>query len=220
MTKITTTHQLSPTQQLVDLNGDMTTFELEFNAICTSNNGSRAPFHGAVVTQATINSGEPFNYKHCPDGAFGAKIVADQGIYQNYFLALKADQPGTCVVNVNRTAIPARLMPQQPPPVSSSHKKNQSLIDWKLIVICAIIIGCGLIGYYHLKKKNTTTATFTTSTGIEPLPSNTLFSQGGPCNSSTNVRSTTMSPPQPPSAPIANLRGSSLLERLNNLPIS
>ena len=217
MTKITTTHQLGPTQQLVDLNGDMTTFELEFNAICTSSGGGRAPFHGAVVTQAIINSGEPFNYKHCPDGAFGAKIVADQGIYQNYFLALKADQPCTCVVNVNRTVIPARPMPQ-PAPVSASQKKGgQSPIDWKLIVLCAVIIGCGLIGYYHLKNKNTT-ATFTSSTGVEPLPSNTLFSQG-PCT--TNVRGPSMSPPQPSvAAPIANLRGSSLLERLNNLPIS
>lgn len=180
----TTTHTLGPTQQLVDLNEDLTNFDMKFTA--KSPNG--APFDGAVVSQAVINSGASFDYKHCPDGTFGANIVADKGVYQNFFLALKADHPCQCVVTVDKKEIPAKFrqapISSSPPPIQQRKVANEN-VNWKLILFFAIIIGgCGMAYYYYYNKKKVT---------VESIPDVPKLVSNEPL---------------------------SLLDRLNNLPIS
>ncbi len=189
MTK--TTHTLGPTQQLVDLNEDLTNFDLKFTA--TSPNG--APFYAVVVDQATINVGSPFDYKHCTSGSISANIVADKGVYQNFFLALKSDKPCTCEVSIEKRAIPARPQPAPTSQLSQRprHAKEGS-VDWKMILIIIALIGAGAAAYYYVNQKKN-------SPVCPEVPSTPIISS-------------------PPAQFAPEISGLSLIDRLNNLPIS
>lgn len=198
MTK--TTHTLGPTQQLVDLNEDLTNFDLTFSA--KTPNG--APFYAVVVDQATVNVGAPFQYKHCPQGSIEANIVADKGVYQNFFLALKADKQCECDVTIHKRAKPARPKPAPVPAAVHQHQSHNSVkpdaVDWKMVLMVIAIIGAGAGVYYYMnKKKGSTIDIPVTAPVAAPTPA-------------------LLSPPTMDFAP--EISGPSLLDRLNNLPIS
>lgn len=149
-----TKYQLGPTEQLIDLNDDLTNYELKF----TVKTVNGAPFHGAVVNQAQISAGE-FDYKNCPMGEFGATLVADKDVYQNYFLALKSDKPCECTVEIDKKEIPPAPKPPAPKSLPSSmlkdsSKSNETSIDWKLIALFVVILGGGVAAYYFVGNKS------------------------------------------------------------------
>lgn len=83
----TKTYSLSNVKQLVDLNEDSTNFEVTFHV--ASKDGS--PFKAIVVDQTMLDGDDPLQYKIADDGTLSGTIVADKGVYQNYFLCMKTD---------------------------------------------------------------------------------------------------------------------------------
>jgi hypothetical protein len=149
---VTKTLALTNRQQLFDLNGETTNFDLTFTA--TSQDGS--PFHVLVVDQTTLDNTPDLEYK-LANGTISGNIVSDKNVYQNYFLCMKADKPCSVNVEINKKEIAPK--PKTPPPPMRSMtpsaippvKPNNT--NWKMIIIAIVIIGGGALLYYMYNKK-------------------------------------------------------------------
>ena len=89
------TYAINTQRKLVDLNGDLTNFDLTFTATSKDN----APYEIIVVDQATLASvpAKDFEDKNAA-GSSSGNIVADKNKYRSYHLCLRADQP--CSVDI------------------------------------------------------------------------------------------------------------------------
>lgn len=101
--KSTQKYILSGIRQLIDLNKDITNFDLNFSV--TSTDGS--DFEALVVDQNILDTNPNPEYKKAP-GTISGNIISDKGIYQNYFLLLKCDPSKSveCEVTVDLKEIP------------------------------------------------------------------------------------------------------------------
>ena len=151
-------------QQLVDLNGETTNFDLTFTAVSRN----REPFDVLVVDQTTLDNNPNLEFKRA-NGTISGNIISDKNIYQNYFLCLKADKP--CEVDVmieKKEVAPVKSPPipaQAPmssmssmssmsaPPLTPPKKPNGT--NWKVIIIFVLILGgAALLFYMYMKKKD------------------------------------------------------------------
>lgn len=176
--KITEKYVLSGIKQLVDLNGDMTNFDLTFTVTSKDNRD----FQAVVVDQNTLDTNPNPDYKIAP-GIISGNIVADQGIYQNYFLVLKCEQNENVEVTVdiekneiprnplydatekfddknidgkNMKAFGVEAPLQQPPVANEMQQIKKSIFSLRnILIVLAILVICALLYYYFFKyKKN------------------------------------------------------------------
>lgn len=150
------TYSLSNMKQLIDLNGDVTNFDLTFTA--TSQDGS--PFYALVVDQTTLDSNPSLEYKKA-EGTISGNIISDKGVYQNYFLILKSDNPCKCNVSIQLKEIPQSSSSQPQLETrekfkssASSKKTSKSSSNWFLILVIVVVCCAVLWWFYGKKKKN------------------------------------------------------------------
>lgn len=156
-------YTLTSRQQLVDLNGDTTNFDLSF--IVTSIDGS--PFDLIVVDQNTLDNNPNLDYKHVDSGTMSGNIISDKNIYENYYLCLKSDKNCEVEITIDKKEIPANIPVNIPHPPhlvpkapqythtqsSVIHPMKRTNTNWKLILIVIIVICGGLYLYYLYNKK-------------------------------------------------------------------
>ena len=238
------TYNVSKQKQLIDLNGNLVNFELEF--IAHSKNGE--PFEILVVDQAILDSQNTIPYKQAVDGKISGNIVADKNIYQNYFLIIRAENDCEVNVTINKKELPMVEQPQQyhpiyppqqenyqppqsmqpPQPMQSqpiqNNKKSSNLKFY--LIIGFIVIGLGVAYYFFYYKKNKDknkdknniiNSQFKTSTP-EVVKSSIPY-QPSISKSPTPpvVKSPTPLVVKSPTPPVAVPYNTSLLDRLNSL---
>lgn len=156
-----TTYQLSNIKQLIDLNGDLTNFNLEFDVKAT--NGET--FEALVVTQETLDTNQSLSYQEAK-GSISGSINSDKGIYQNYFLILRADKPTEVIVTLNieplgdltvsaldeTNQIHQQHMQQQHMTTSSNNKKKSWFVRNRIYIFIFFASVCLLVGLYFLLK--------------------------------------------------------------------
>ena len=105
------TYSVTTQRKLVDLNGNLTNFDLTFTATSKDN----APFEIIVVDQETLDSvpAQNLEYKKA-SGSISGNIVADKNKYRSYHLCLRADQPCSVDIEIKRRSIPPRMAPRMP----------------------------------------------------------------------------------------------------------
>ena len=111
---------LSKVKQLIDLNENLTNFDITFTAKSVDN----SDFYALVVDQKTLDSNTPLEFK-VSKGAISGNIISDNNVYQNHFLCLKSDKPQQVVVIIDKKEI-------QPSPVVSETfipEQNQNYIQ-------------------------------------------------------------------------------------------
>jgi hypothetical protein len=193
-------------KQLIDLNGDLTNFELTFKASSQGNE----PFDALVVDQATLDGDQELPYKKADTGSISGSITADKNMYQNYFLILKSDKPCQIVCDIDIKEIPPA--PVQALQAPQAHRAPQGreierpmikedytplissfpgLKPWMIVAIVIVVVGL----IYLLFWKKT----------------------GSVSSSNTEPSYATAFKPSAPAAPRPSLH-SSLLARLNSLP--
>jgi hypothetical protein len=159
----TTVYNLNSIKQLIDLNGDRINFELQFKIDSTDG----TPFDALIVTQEMLDSGQELIYQKA-EGTIGGNIVADQGVYQNYLLLLKSDEPTEVSVYTQIKDLPVsqpqqQIQPQQPLQqqniYSPINKKRKNKINWSniiLIVVGIILLAivCWMFYKYFTKEEN------------------------------------------------------------------
>lgn len=167
-------------QQLVDLNGETTNFDLTFTAKSTT--GSE--FDVLVVDQATLDSNPTLDFKRTNGGTISGNIVSDKDTYQNYFLCIKADNPTEVNVTINKREIPPNQTHQQQPgqQMHPQRQPNQQMQQMqrqqdrllpqqvsqqvfqqsdggmsmrKLLYIAIAVVGGGFILYYFYTRMST-----------------------------------------------------------------
>ena len=102
MSKTTTKYSINQIKQIIPLNENIVNFELNFE-IKSENN---AHFKAVVLSDDELNSEKPINYQEVKNGIINGNIVNDKGVYQLYYLLLKADQPVDCDITIDIKEIP------------------------------------------------------------------------------------------------------------------
>ena len=102
MSKTTTKYSINQFKQIIPLNENIVNFELNFD-IQSENN---LPFKAVVLSEEDLNSEKPINYQEVTNGVINGNIVNDKGVYQLYYLLLKADQPVDCNLTLDIKEIP------------------------------------------------------------------------------------------------------------------
>jgi hypothetical protein len=235
---MTTTHKtytLGSMKQLIDLNGDITNFDLTFTV--TSVNGSE--FDVIVVDQTTLDNNPNLDYKKAKGGTISGNILSDKGVYQNYFLLLKSGVPLEVNVDINIKEVPQNTSQElNPPPINPPQKS--STINWNLVIVSVAIIGLSALYFYFSRK--TEPYTNINSKAIEtnlPTPVAPVINNSSPQNirvptphytmpiSSVNQYSPKMFTPSPkPYIPQSQSQSQSqsrpnqsLIDRFNSLPL-
>jgi len=151
MTKTKQTYKLGKIKQLVDLNRDITNFDLNFAV--SSKDGSE--FYSVVVDQTMLDNEPNPEYKKVK-GSISGNIVADKGVYQNYFLILKADNPCECDVTIDIKEIP-KNQEWEKQLINAEHEKRQEQHDAQVVLMqnnetrgmkTSVIIGIALVALF------------------------------------------------------------------------
>jgi hypothetical protein len=145
--KKTQTLSLNSIKQLIDLNGDLTNFDLTFHVKSTDN----SDFQAVVVDQNTLDNNPNIEYKNAA-GTISGNIIADKNVYQNYLLLLKSENPCDCEVTIDVKPIP-------PNPNLEQKKENtitpppEKPFNWKsFLTILGIILAIGFAYYYFFMR--------------------------------------------------------------------
>lgn len=163
MTITTSTHKIGKIKKLIDLNGNMTNFELNF----TVSNKDNKEFNIIVVDQTSLDSGLELEYKKVK-GSINGNLVADKNIYQNYFLILKADEECDCEVTLDINELPEQITKEQeeieeinetqhkPSLRSSSNNKKFNWLSIKriLLIIC-LLFSIYCVYHFYFRKNET-----------------------------------------------------------------
>jgi len=157
-------YKINEIKKLIDLNGHHKNFSLNFKA--TSADSS--PFKAIVVDQVSLESNNIPDYKVASDGIITGNVKSDSGVYLNYFLMLKSDEPIVVDVEIDLTPLPdstfdeAAVIPQntvvENSTISTGNKK--SFLDKKyfgvslrIIIIVLVLAAAGGFVYFKFFKK-------------------------------------------------------------------
>ena len=165
----TKTYKLNEINQLIELNGDKTNFEIDFDIVSKN----KEPFKAKVISESDLNSGKKIEYQIVENGIISGKVINDKGVFQSYFLLLKSDKPTECNVTINLKEIPIntelqkeemlrqrKLIEEQlerQNPFNTTQKKQKNTIlkyisnYWGIGVLCIIVLG---LLWFINKNKN------------------------------------------------------------------
>jgi hypothetical protein len=121
MSENTRTYKVNKFKQLIELNDNKTNFDVSFDV--KSKDGS--PFKALVISEADLNSGNPLDYQEVHDGNISGNIVNDKGVFQTYFLLLKAENEIECDVTIYVKEIPLNQQLQEHNDMVSQQQRQQ-----------------------------------------------------------------------------------------------
>ena len=144
-------YTIGSVQQLIDLNGDTTNFEISFKVVSENSE----TFEVLVVDQKTLDKSENIQYRTVK-GDISGNIIHDKNIYDNYYIILKSDKPCNVEVEITKTEIPFkqvvhptnnhRKMDVQQKIVEkySNQHSNSNNIQYFTFFLIALIIVCSV----------------------------------------------------------------------------
>lgn len=146
MSSIKETYQIGQIMKLIDLNKDITNFDMDFKV--TADN--KAEFDMAIVDQNTLDEGI-VDYNSV-NGAISGNIRNDKNEYHSYMMALKASKPCTITVETNFQSLPDHIPQHNPIPEPPVKPVENDKLQWKYIVIGIIVIaGLCLLYYFYTR---------------------------------------------------------------------
>lgn len=151
----TTTLELSPRHQLVDLNKKLVNFKLDFNVVSLNDK----EFEAVVMNQTDINKYDNLDIiemKTAPKKISG-NIIADNNTYENYFLILRSNDPQNVEIKTIVEEIPPRqeepFVEEENSTVAKSSPFYKTRGCWALIAIAVILLGFYLKDHFFKKTK-------------------------------------------------------------------
>jgi len=153
MTTLQKVYDISPVQQLIDLNGESVNFEINVKVSSFDKENKPNKFQVCIVDQTTLDSNE-LEFKEVNNGTMNISLTQDKNIYQNYFLALKASTPCKCVIEIQKTELPVMEIPPPQPPATHVRKSEGFLFSTRFWMLMIVIVVVGVVGYYFYKGSN------------------------------------------------------------------
>lgn len=149
-------YNISNIKQLIDLNGPLVNFLLNFKVTSVSNE----TFDAVVMTQEMLDTSSTIEYQKA-EGQISGQIKNDNGVYNNYFLILKSDKPMEVEVFSDLQEIPgldASPEQQQEQQILEKKKKikepfEMSFTNKLLIFVGVFLLLCAGYGLYLYFKK-------------------------------------------------------------------
>jgi hypothetical protein len=140
MPNINKTYNLNKIKQLIDLNENLTNFELSFSITSKTNDD----FDVIILDQYTLDTIENIEYKKA-NGSISGQIKNDNNIFQNYYLILRSDKPNTVDVNVTINEIPPVIIDKHPDTIINNNLCTAGnyfdiKFDWKIIILVLLSI--------------------------------------------------------------------------------
>ena len=152
---ITKRISLTPQTQLVDLNGNLTNFEIYFNV--KEENGKS--FKLAVVDQTMLDQGVDIKYQDV-NGEIDGELNSRKGIYQNYFICLKSETSGIVDITIKGKEVEPNPEPEPKTLKLENISKKGGIINWlkknwKYLLFVLVIIGALIYFFYDIKVPKT-----------------------------------------------------------------
>ncbi len=208
MNNITRTYNLTQTNQLFDLNGESTNFDIYYK-IQTENN---TPFHLAVVNQTILDSNIDYKFTRVDNGEFTGRKRVEDNEFQNYYLVLRADNECSCSVDIIKTALPSTIKEKLTPVVSNKQPTSNRKNYYFYMLIGLILLGGGYAFYtnytnYTNKTNNTNNTNNTNYARKQPTLEG--LAKGGDTalvgQAPVTAPRVLATPIKPPSIPMSNL---------------
>lgn len=149
MSSIDEEYEIGPIMKLIDLNNDVTNFELSFKV----STQSEQEFEMVVVNQALLDEGE-IKYQKVK-GELGGDIVRRDNVYQNFMIVLRSETPMKVRVQTQFKQLPLPIpddnTQHDPQPVVQPEEISTGFPVWRTVLIVLIIlIGCILVYYFYV----------------------------------------------------------------------
>lgn len=142
-------YDVTSMRQLIDLNGDRTNFEITVK--CSSESGK--PFQVALVDQHTLDTEQDFVYEQTQNGVFEGGVRSNTNQYQNYFLAIKSEEPIKVLIEITTTDLPTEQHSPVGVPTSEEGVVNNDSpsngFNWKIIITVVIIAAVVGLAYKY-----------------------------------------------------------------------
>lgn len=160
-------YTISNIKQLIDLNGSLVNFELDFKVVSLTNE----PFDAVVMTQEMLDVSPGIEYQKA-EGHISGQIKNDNGIYNNYFLILKSDTPMEVELTSDIREIPQAENPSEPifssqpiipNPVMKKKKKENFGTELSsttkyiiFIIVFLLFLGGFCVWYFYFRQTPST----------------------------------------------------------------
>ena len=158
MTSTSAEYSISKIKKLIDLNGDMVNFRINFRVY------GDQPFQALIVDQNTLDTDPEIKFKDV-DGELSGEIVSDNGVYQAHFMILKCDVPSTVTVDLFKEELQI-TSPTRSEVGTVATTGDQT--NYLTFIAIGIVVAC--VAYYILYYKNETA-----SSGNGALPKSDMY---------------------------------------------
>lgn len=146
MTTVSKTVSSTKQYQLIDLNGDLVNFKIDY--ILESTDGKR--FEVGIVSQEYLDDNRKIDYKKSENGKVIGTLENVNNVKDNYYIAIKSDEEVEVNITINRTDIPA---PTTEMDFELKEKKSGFIYKYGYIIFIAImLIGFGIYYYIYMYK--------------------------------------------------------------------
>lgn len=130
------TYSITPSRQLIDLNGELVNFDITFHI----QSKDKSDFNYRVVDQNFLDNNKSFDYEKSIDGTASGNILATDNKYQNYWIAIVGSRPTDIDITLIKKILPVK--------VEKSDTSSSSSVNWTYVFIAGLII-CGLFFIYN-----------------------------------------------------------------------
>lgn len=221
MTHVTLRPTISQTNQLIDLNKDLTNFRASFSVECPENK----EFQFLVADQTTLDN-ENLEFENSVGGKAAGELNFQEDVYQNYFLVLRCNEPTEVEVNCY---IEPKAPREYPGPGMTGHTgptgPNGPMhaqettffsrnINWKLIGLVAVVAIVGYLAYSYFQNKDKLGSGVKKSSNSDNI-NKFIMNNSSPPTSMMSSGTTTPSS----STVSASPNSGNIMDKLNSLPL-
>lgn len=146
MTTVSKTVSSTKQYQLIDLNGELVNFKIDYILESTDDK----PFDVSIVSQEHLDDNRPINYKKSENGKIIGTLENVNNVKENYYIAIKSKEEVEVNITINRTDIPA---PTTEMDFELKEKKSGFIYKYGYIIFIVImLIGFGIYYYMYIYK--------------------------------------------------------------------
>ena len=142
--KMKTTKQnytIDKIKTLIDLNNDVTNFNLQFKVT------SDGLFQIAIVDHTTMNTTETLPYESVTSGEISGELKWDRNTYQPYYMVLKADKPTEVTVEITLEPLASSLQ-------QDGSQQDTPVTTYKYTYIFLVAAVLGAIAIYAMMRRS------------------------------------------------------------------
>jgi len=145
-------YTIGQTKQLIDLNENLINFKIQFRVSSTIPPPDCPPFEVGIIPQSQLNtSPDDIQLQQVTNGEFSGEIENTNGVYQSWYLVLKAPEECNVMVQLAKEEVmPVAKdtpLPVQQPATSSSYRTIM------IVVVVIALVGAGWWFYFRKQEE-------------------------------------------------------------------